>query len=196
MMALILDGALGSRAKVQILRALARAPRRSVSGNALAKEIGMSPNTVHRALKELVANQIVDVSQGPVAHGVMLKADNELTQVIIRLFKQEGDLRDATIAVLRRTMPEDVVAVLFGSLARGTAGEKSDIDLLVVAPDHDRAVDVSLQARDAVRNVLPWPVRPIHLTPSELRSHWKRPWLRSVREEGIILTRKRLEDFL
>lgn len=196
MASLFLEGALGSRAKVQILRLLSNSPRRRVSGNAVAKEIGMSPNTVHRALKELIDAGIVEVSIGPTSHDVCLAKNDGLTQALKELYRKEAELCSNTVAAIRKALPPDVAALVFGSVARGTANLESDLDIVIVAPDHDRAAEASMIARRAARQVLPLPLQAIHLTPAELRAKWGSPWLRRACKEGVPATRKKLEDFL
>jgi predicted nucleotidyltransferase len=65
-------------------------------------------------------------------------------------------LRERALALLR-AMPrlEATVAVgLVGSVARGTAGERSDIDVFVVLPDGDIPLAEEMRWWDAVREVL------------------------------------------
>ena len=78
---------------------------------------------------------------------------------------------------------------LFGSQARGQAGERSDIDLLVVIPDSD----LPRHRREALSYDLLWglttPVDVIVLTRSEFQqaSHVKTSLASTVQAEGRVL---------
>jgi predicted nucleotidyltransferase len=58
-------------------------------------------------------------------------------------------IRDMVRRVVERFQPEQVI--LFGSFARGTAGPDSDVDLLVVLPTGQPAVERTIEIRMALR---------------------------------------------
>lgn len=196
----LLEEVLGTKAKVRILRVLCRDPARRYSGNALARKAGMSPNTVHRALDDLAAAGVVDILERPGSHDVQLSEEMALSDDLRALFDGEDAVGDRILEALRtgisETEPEgEVTVVLFGSLAEGTAGPTSDIDLLIVAPSYDRAADVALVARDAVRGIVPLPVRTVSFTPPDLRRDWDEPFVRSARDHGRLVTGPGLEAY-
>lgn len=77
-------------------------------------------------------------------------------------------------------------AVLFGSFAQGTAGPRSDIDLLVVLPDDDRLDEATRRRGQLVAGLFP-PVDLVLTTPRELREARgeRAAFLRSVLEHGV-----------
>jgi len=189
----LLDGVLGTRSKVAILRTLVHHPRHGFTGHELAHIVKMSPNTVHKAIRELCAAGLVDITGGRNAHEIRLADETQLAGSIKQLFVQEGDLKGQLVQVMSKALASHpVTALLFGSAARSEATASSDLDLLVVASSHDDAVEAALVAQKAARKVVPNPVKSIHLTYKELPGHWNEPWFVSAREEGVPLTKKRL----
>lgn len=192
----LLEDALGTTSKVRILKVLSRTPDRSWTGHELAREIGMSPNTVHRALDDLASMGVVDILERPSVHEVSLAEESDLVRIVRELFRGEAELRRDLIDAIREAVPPDVAVVLFGSFARGEAGAGSDLDLCIVAPSYDRAAEAAIEARDAARRVVPLPVRTISFVPSDLRRDWDKRLLQAIREDGIPASVKTLEDFL
>lgn len=191
----LLEDLLGTRAKVRILRELCLDPSRRYSGNALARAVEMSPNTVHRALDELADLGVIDVVKRPGSHDVRLAEDGALASELRRLFEREGEIAPRIVEALRDAVPEEVTVVVFGSVAEGTAGAGSDVDVLIVAPSYDRAAEVGLSAREAIRDVVPLPVRTVSFVPSDLRRDWDQPYVRSARKRGLVVTGPDLEAY-
>jgi predicted nucleotidyltransferase len=116
-----------------VLTLLARADR-SLTGRAIEREIGASHGGVRRALEHLVEEGIVRREPAGRAFLYRLNRDHLAAPWIEGL----ASLRLELIERLRQTisgweLPPDA-GVLFGSAARGEAGMRSDIDLLVIRP--------------------------------------------------------------
>jgi predicted nucleotidyltransferase len=125
-----------------VLTLLARADR-PLTGRAIARESGASHGGVQRALQHLVAEGIVTREPAGRAFLYRLNRDHLAARWIERL----ALLRLELIERLRETVaawPASADAVvLFGSAARNEAGQRSDIDLLVIRPttvDYDDPV--------------------------------------------------------
>lgn len=191
-----LDPVLGSAAKVRILRALTRSPGRAFTEAELARAVGMSPNTVNLAVRELARTGVVRLLALGRAHEVGLNPDSPLAPAVMDLFQSEVKAVDLLARAIRRVLGRGESCVLFGSAARGTMGPASDVDLLVVAPTWDAAAEASVRVGQAARRVWPAKYRMLHYTPRELRRKWDTPVLASVREEGILLAGVPLEEFL
>ena len=104
-------------------------------------------------------------------------------------------VEDAIISAVRRylaALPTVGIhadrAVLFGSFARGEADQYSDIDLVVIAPEFDRARDF-----DTIKNL--WEttlladnrIEPIPCGEREWESGDGRPILEIARREGVVI---------
>ncbi|MBI2432573.1 MAG: nucleotidyltransferase domain-containing protein [Candidatus Hydrogenedentes bacterium] len=79
-------------------------------------------------------------------------------------------------------------AILFGSHAKGTADQWSDIDLIVLAPEFDRRYSRELETelwRASGRVDSPSPIQPIGCGEIEWETDDGQPLLEIARREGI-----------
>jgi len=96
------------------------------------------------------------------------------------------DLRQALAPVFRRYGVRR--ALLFGSLARGEATRRSDVDILAVQETSKRFLDrYDGVLADAVRALPGMDVDLLLYTPDELQSIAHRPFIRSILTEGQVL---------
>ncbi len=78
--------------------------------------------------------------------------------------------------------------ILFGSYAKGTADEDSDLDLLIIATTNERffkrLATVTRLTRDLIKKI---PVSPIVFTPEEIENSLKRgdQFIQEILERGI-----------
>ena len=78
-------------------------------------------------------------------------------------------------------------AVLFGSFARGTGREYSDIDLIVIAPEFDRSREIALIKKLWAATVADNRIEPIPCGEHEWETEGGRPILEIARREGVII---------
>jgi len=101
---------------------------------------------------------------------------NAVAQLKDRLVKELGDKVESII--------------LYGSVAKNTANEESDIDILIVTREYDRSLyDKISKIRtriDIENNTL---TALVHVTTEELERYAKldSPFMKSIAEEGVIL---------
>lgn len=95
------------------------------------------------------------------------------------------DIQRVNRRIVEEFHPQRVV--LFGSHARGTAGEDSDVDLLVVLPFKGKAAEESARIRLHLRTT--FPVDILARTPSMVRRRLAMgdPFMREVLEKGSVL---------
>ena len=77
--------------------------------------------------------------------------------------------------------------ILFGSYAKGTVTDDSDVDLLVIGPFEGRSVDKSVKIRMKLRPC--FPVDLLVRTPEKVRQRMKMgdDFMREILEEGKVL---------
>ena len=96
------------------------------------------------------------------------------------------------LQVVNRANIQAKQAVLFGSWARGDAGEESDIDLVVLAPEFDEEqnyqelIDRLWRLRVEIPDA--WRIEPIACGEREWFENTERPILEYARQEGEIIT--------
>ncbi|TFZ02336.1 nucleotidyltransferase domain-containing protein [Ramlibacter henchirensis] len=154
----------GSRTKARLLRALFSTPHEAFHLRGLASLAGVDAGNAVKVLRGLVAVGLV--KQVADARGTRYQADEgsplhaALRQLFLAADALLHDLREVAQA-----LPAEQVHV-FGSMARGTAGPDSDVDMLVVgdlstieaqaafkrvARKHKREVSVLVVDRDTLR---------------------------------------------
>jgi len=78
--------------------------------------------------------------------------------------------------------------ILFGSFAKGTSGQWSDIDLIVVAPEFDGRRDIALIKSLWRATAADSRIEPIPCGEKEWETDESRPVLEIARREGIVIS--------
>lgn len=147
-----LDELLGTTSRVRILRALDRASA-PLTTTALARETGLTYNAVASALEPLEQSGLVTAPVGG-ASIYALSPDHPFSAALGQLFAAERERRRAVQTAIddwAHAQSETLRAVwLFGSAARGEDTFQSDMDIALVADDHEDAKAYA----DALREML------------------------------------------
>lgn len=149
------DGSLFASDSISdVLFILSQQPYRSFTARELADIIGASTMTVRRAVDTLATNDLVNVHRDGRAKPVQInrarlsKPDDSVLQI------PQPEYHEPVYAALEglRDSLDDVLAVvLYGSVARGDADRRSDIDLWVLVGDERAA---NQRAANAVKQDL------------------------------------------
>ena len=147
MVVLYLDRVLGSSTKVNALAALMANPNKTVLEVELAKEAGCSVSEVNRQMKDLVGASIVIMQRVGKGKLYQINTQHFLYKPLSKLFRglEEVYREIASKITAHITRRHEVKAIiLFGSLVRGKirsdlVEEPSDLDLIVIARDKERA---------------------------------------------------------
>lgn len=189
-----LEDVLGSRINIAVLRYLT-AVRGSLSGNEIAKRLGLQQSSVRLALERLVAAGVVNRTD--VGRSAAYELDHQLTfvrAVLDPLFRNETSLHarlmDSVVRGADKLHPKPQAVIVFGSTARGTRDFR-DVDLLCVAAEarHKALLhDAVAGAFDHVRRQFKVPVSAIVATDQEIRSPKLESAVNEIRRDGILLT--------
>lgn len=189
--------------KQEVLEELVDNPDYMFTVNELAEKVSGSYNSVNNFLRQLEEFDIVSFqkkgrtylvqyNEGSRYHNViktLLRADNtpleEAAEKWAKEFYEDNDLEDELRSI-----------VLFGSVARGTAGPNSDIDVLILVEEDTRAEDIKEKARkEAEKLHLDFELVPVVESVEEFRNnlvHGKR-FETNVKTDGIVLEGEELE---
>ena len=197
-----LDEILGRRSKVALIRYLVQS-RRETTGRDLARSVGLDHKACLASLKELHRERIVFGRVVGRAWFFRLNADFPLVRdVLIPMFDWERGLMERMAADIRKALGPDALSIwLFGSTAKGTDHVRSDVDILVVAPDKSdipRLEDKSDEnADDLIKKYARVPMH-IFMDVKEFRSRYlKRDhFLTEVVRPGALLHGLRVEELL
>lgn len=191
-----MDELFGSAARLRILRLLTTEPNRTWTGREIAARIGMSPNTVNRALRQLRDSWVVWFQKLGGTHAVRFLDDMELSATLRKAFREEGALVNRMKDAIGAVVPKDATCYLFGSTARRTAKQESDVDLLIVAPTLEAAEDLAKRTDEAARRVFPARYAHIALDADTFRRQSKAGVYQEILRSGIRLGGAPLESFL
>lgn len=187
------DEVLGTRAKVRVLRAMAREPGRYWVERELSRDVGMSPSTVNQAVGQLRDLNILESHRFGKVSVVRLRSTLHVNRILVHFFQQEAKTWKRIEADLRRHVPKQAAVYLFGSTGRGTATAESDIDFLVLAATPSQAQEAAAAVRRVVQRHLPVPLDVIALDAKAARRREHRALVKTVLREGRPLTARAIE---
>ncbi|MEW6008337.1 MAG: nucleotidyltransferase domain-containing protein [Candidatus Omnitrophota bacterium] len=135
-----LDDILTSKLKIAIIRLfVSKTSDFKATGREIAKLIDFSAPAAHAALKELYNHGVLKLETIGKQHIYTLDNSNRVVQKILKpLFREEKSLKDEVknflIKHIRKAGIEKKIIslLLYGSLQRGEANQKSDIDIAVI----------------------------------------------------------------
>jgi predicted nucleotidyltransferase len=188
-----LSEALSSRTKTKIVRLLTSFPTKEFTGREIAGIIGVGHRAVDIALRDLVSLDIVSVRHIGRANVYTANGDSQRFQSLANLFREEARTRDALLDEIRRSIPDVLSCVLFGSVARGEESLDSDVDLLVIADDPRGLREALENLRSKVAKRFSLHLAPIVLTPRQLKEKWKMPFVVSAATLGRLIAGETLE---
>lgn len=149
-----LDKILDNEAKVRILRFLIKT-KAEWNGRQIAKEIGVTPATAHKALHGLYGEGILLLRNVGKTHIYSLKKDHYLISNLLEpLFAKEDKVLTNIIEIIRKKINTSSIkkaitgVVLFGSVNLHTEKPASDIDLAVFIKDAADRQKVSILFED------------------------------------------------
>lgn len=120
-------------AVLRALRTVLTHPLKKFSIVQLAKEADMAPSAAKYSLDFMVANNLV--SRERIGRSSLHKAnlDDFITRQWKVLFSLEEIQQSHLVDIVLKNVSGVMSIVLYGSVARGTDDEKSDIDVIVIA---------------------------------------------------------------
>jgi len=135
-----LDTILNNKTKVKILRLFtSREKGYHSSGREIARLIGVTAPTTHKALKELYAHHILDYEISGRNHLYSLNRNNRMViDVLTPIFQKESAFKKDVFVFIKKKIEQkkiakNIISVLFyGSQQNEQATENSDVDIAIV----------------------------------------------------------------
>ncbi len=145
-----LDTILNSKSKIATIRLfVSKTADFKASGREIAKLIYISAPATHATLKELYDQGILKLDIIGKQHIYSLESNNRTVKEILKpMFKKEISVKDEIKNYLigqiqeKRLKNKIVSLILYGSLQRGQASNKSDVDIAVIIKDKKSKEDV------------------------------------------------------
>lgn len=192
----MIDTILGNKVLVRILRFLYWSPNRYFSFLELEQYIGAGREGIRQALKKLVHYDMVYVEEKG-GKRYKIKLDNSLIERLNGIFVYEKQFfqgvepkRLQVIANLENDLLKAIEGlqriIVFGSVAKGKAKVKSDIDLLIVMKSGKNTVHVKTTVEEIKEKYeKKYAIQTILMDEAELTKRKKEPFIQEVMKTGI-----------
>lgn len=181
---------MGSRTKVKILRLLVVEPSREFSQQDIASALGLSTGSVHPAVDQLLGVRAILSRRVGRSRAFRVNRRHPFYRSIGALFRREATGLVAVARAFAEALPEEGVeaTILFGSVSRGRAGPKSDVDVLVVV-DSPGSADQVRRAADSILDRFDVNLSPLIMPADEVRRRLRAfdPLLLTIAQEGKLL---------
>ena len=131
----ILDEILGNRTKVKLLRGFFTYPEKEFTESELQRIAGIPQASVHRNVKSLLENGLLDRKRIGKANLYSLNKEHILYPLLSSDFEEERNILVELKKVITgavKDLSEVEMAVLFGSIAKGIERADSDVDVFIV----------------------------------------------------------------
>ncbi|MBA3065823.1 nucleotidyltransferase domain-containing protein [bacterium] len=199
-----LDKILNQTAKVRILRFLIKTGP-EWTGRQISKEIGVSPATCHKALRQLYNEGLLLFRSVGAGHLYKLNDENYLVKKVVRpLFEQEDSiyrrLKEILLEHLGSLSPRKLVsAVVFGSVSKKNERAKSDIDILLLVKKEEDKDEIEKRTALAAAVIIREygnALSPYIQTVNEFMSKKKKklPVIKEILKNHFVIAGKALED--
>ena len=189
-----------TRSNVAVIRALLDT-NTGFTGNEVARVSGMHPRSAFKALTLLEGLGIVNRQRGGRDHIFSLNREHFLVQeAILKIFQVESKFPAEVINTLASILKKQVYsAVIFGSAARREENILSDLDICCIVNSVSERLFVSdtLNKKSQILyNKFGINLAPIFFTKSEFIRKRKSQLVKSIANEGIIITGKNPKGLL
>jgi len=167
----------------------------------LARHSGVSHAQASRVMPHLVALGIVQRRDVPPAALFRLVEDHVAARAVLAVARARTTVLDELGRTAADISPAPLSVIVFGSLARGDAHPRSDIDIVVVRPpgvddDHDTWHTTLEQWRQGARRLTGNPIEILDVSDADaarlLRS--RRPLWSDIRQHGIVILGRTIEE--
>ena len=182
-----LESIVNSPVRFRIARLLVSQPNKEFTGREISRILRTSHSTVQQAMEEIVRSGLA--TRKVIGRANVFRANDEsfIYQSLSEWFGIENKIQSEILNQLRSHLADVALSVvIFGSFARGTASERSDLDLLVIADRPEKAERNLASVESLFLRKFGLRVSPKILTKSDfLKKLPTQKYLQSALEEGI-----------
>ena len=194
-----LEQILGNKISISTLRTLIKHKGKIYTIRKLAKDAGASHPEVSKVIDKLEKFGVVKIQ--PVGKAYQLSLNNKsyvLTKIVEPAIRAEQRTLDEIILMLKKYFDaeEIIAAAIFGSVVKETEKEDSDIDLLVITDDIEKANVIIADAQEEIGLIFHSKISPIIFSKKEFKSKKNTNLVRSIINNHIMVTDKNLEKMI
>lgn len=186
--------ALFSSSRARVLALLFGQPHRSFFANEIIRRAGAGSGAVQRELKKLESSGLATVKRIGNQKHYQANPEAPIYSELCSLIRKTMGLAEPLREALHAAWPRIDLALVYGSVAAGTATASSDIDLLLVSDD--LTLEEVYELLQPAETTLDRTISPVLYTAQEFRQRLEidSPFLRRVLEREVLLLKGSLPD--
>ncbi len=192
----VLDEILGNRTKVKLLRAYFTYPEKKFTESELQRIAGIPQASVHRNVKSLLANGLLDRERIGKANLYSLNKEHTLYALIQNIFENENNL----LSELKKSLKDSMesfsgieLAVLFGSVVKGTERADSDIDIFIISRDKSQVEAEMKNLIQVIRNKFGNMISPMIKNDTEMKDMKSSSIYKELQKGDVLFKREGFE---
>ena len=193
----VLDEVLGNKTKVKLLRGFFTYPEKEFTESELQRIAGIPQASVHRNVKSLLENGLLDRKRIGKANLYSLNKEHILYPLLRSDFEEERNILvelKEMIAGAVKDLSEVEMAVLFGSIAKGIEQADSDVDVFIVCKgDKSRLEEKLKDLISVIRNKFGNPFSLMIKRCEELKELKTRSIYKEIKSGEVIFRREGFE---
>ncbi len=175
-----LDDLLGKKIKIKILRLLFN-DKKEYTGREIARGLNIAPSYIHKALKEMVKERLINIEKKGTAHIYSIKDESYIIKEFFSpLFKQEKVMYNDIISFIKKRLllykAGLITIAVFGSVARKEETGGSDFDIFIITGNSKEKRDIDKAMDDItieIGNIFETDVSSYILTQPEIKKKYK-----------------------
>lgn len=185
---------LGSKVKINVLRALWMHRNKEFTIRELASYLELSHAGVRKALDDLEKAGAISMKTVGRAHATSIRLDSYAGKIIDNVFTLESRTIEELKEMLEEALdvPEVVSAAVFGSVARREEGPLSDVDLFIVTNRRDRAEETVGDLQRRVVSRFGNPLSPHYMSEEEYGQKKRTPLIKDILRNHILICGREL----
>lgn len=191
-----LEQVLGNKVSIRILRTLLKHKGKIYTVRKLALDAGTSHPETSKIIEQLEKFGVVKIQ--PVGRAYHLSLNQKsyvLTKIIKPAITAEEQTLDELIFILKKYFDakEIITAIIFGSVSTKTEKEDSDIDLLVISDNIEKANEIIADAQEEIGLIFHSSISPLIFSKKQITSKKNTNLVRSILNSHIMIVGKPLQ---
>ena len=186
-----LEGILGSKVKIKVLRVMYKFPTKVFTGRELAGHIKeVSHMAVSKSLKDMIGMNLISVEYHGASQLLSLNKNSYLFKPLKELFNIEEETLNYLIKRIRLYFLNQKYIksiVLFGSIVKGEELVNSDIDLLMIATNKKIAELKIAEKQREITKIFGNVISPYIMSVSEFEKKKKNQFIKNVKRSHILV---------
>ena len=188
-----LENVFGSKVKIKVLRLLIRYENKEFTSRELAKLSNTSHTSVLRIINDLEKDNIIIKEFYSGAHKIKINKKGYVYDTIKEILRKEKNTKEELMKDIKNLIPKNVIsAVLYGSVAKETEKEESDIDVLIITNKDIKEIE------NNIKNKYGNNLHIMQITLGKFRREAKRKagYIKDLLNKYILLKGKDLKDLI